>query len=389
MLQLSDATLQFIREHKDCDTRGLALTAARHPEVDMIQALQQIAGRQTAALKLPSWAAVDGLLYPMHLSMEQCSSEATASYKASLVSGDTFADLTGGLGADFSFIARNFRIADYVEKNETLCALATHNLPLLGFPDAHVHNATAEDYLMRMDPVDCIYLDPSRRDSNGGRVVRLSDCQPDVTALEKTLTRKARRVMIKLSPMLDIAAVLRELNSISQMHIIAAGGECKELLLILEKDVTEEPSVVCATLPSSIFRFTVSEEKGAACSIADRLGGYLYEPNAALMKGGCFRLLSERLGVNKLHPFSHLYTSDKLIDFPGRTFSVEGVSGFAKRQLKAFLTSIDRANVVVRNFPSSAEELRRRLKLKDGGDTFVFATTMRDGDKVLIKARRI
>ena len=387
MNELSDSTLRFIREHLSCDTRRLALSAAKYPDVDMPAAVTQIAARQTAAKKIPSWAAVGGILYPGHLSMEQCSSEAAARYKASLVSGGSFVDLTGGLGVDFSFIARRFREADYVERQEGLCELAAHNLPLLGLGDARVHNASAEEFLNVMPPADCIYLDPSRRDCHGGRTVRIAGCEPDINRLEPQLLDKGRRVMVKLSPMLDIAATLRELHCVSEVHIVSSGNECKELLLILEADWPQEATVWCVSVPDGeVFSFTLTEEKNAPEGLAGGLQGYLYEPDAALMKAGCFKLLAQRTGTGMLSANSHLYTSDTLVTFPGRRFAIEGVSGFGKRELRSFLSGVERANIAVRNFPSSADELRKRLKLRDGGDVFLFATTLSGGDKVLIKA---
>lgn len=234
-MEISAKTLHFIEEHREDDTRTLALQSKKYPDVDMAAAVTQIAGRQVAARKLPSWHLVSALWYPPHLSMEQCSSEATALYKASLLEGDTFADLTGGFGIDCSFISRNFKQADYVERQTELCELALHNFPLLGLGHIRIHNRDGVAYLQEMLPVDCLFLDPARRDGHGGKTVAISDCEPDVSALESLLVDKAKKVMVKLSPMLDMSLALNELKTVRSVHIVAVNNECKELLLILQK----------------------------------------------------------------------------------------------------------------------------------------------------------
>lgn len=397
-MNLSEETLRFIRLHRRDDVRALALQAAKYPDVDMAEAVVQIAGIQIAEKKIPQWAQTEGILYPKHLSMEQCSSEVTARYKASLVEGDSFADLTAGFGVDCSFIARRFRRADYVERQETLCRLAAHNFPLLGLSHINVHCADALTYLQAMAPVDCLFLDPARRDSHGGKTVAISDCEPDVSRLEPLLVEKGRTVMIKLSPMLDIAAVLRDLRCVREIHIISVNNECKELVVILRRDsdisesIGKEIIISCEQLvnnsPSQHFDFTYAEEREAVCPIADKVGAYLYEPGAALLKAGAYRLLAARYGVSKLHLNSHLYTLDEPVAFPGRAFKVMAVSGFGKKDLKALLSGVEKANLTVRNFPSSVAELRKKLKLKEGGDTYLFATTLASGEKVLIKCRK-
>ena len=372
-MEISAKTLHFIEEHREDDTRTLALQSKKYPDVDMAAAVTQIAGRQVAARKLPS------LWYPPHLSMEQCSSEATALYKASLLEGDTFADLTGGFGIDCSFISRNFKQADYVERQTELCELALHNFPLLGLGHIRIHNRDGVAYLQEMLPVDCLFLDPARRDGHGGKTVAISDCEPDVSALESLLVDKAKKVMVKLSPMLDMSL---------------AYNECKELLLILQKEpVSSEISIHCEHIAgngeSQHYTFTLKQEKASACPLTDQVGTYLYEPNVAILKAGAFRSLTQTYPVMKLHLSSHLYTSASLVpDFPGRRFRVESVSGFGKKELKAFLKDMDKANITIRNFPLSVAELRRRLKLKEGGDDYIFATTLSDERKVLIRARK-
>ncbi len=393
-MELSAKTLHFIEEHKEDDTRALALQGKKYPEVDMAVAVTQISGRQIAARKVPSWAQRSGLLYPRHLSMEQCSSESTAVYKASLLKGETFADLTGGFGIDCAFISRNFRKADYVERQAELCELATHNFPLLGLNHISVHHQDGVEYLQSLSPVDCLFLDPARRDGHGGKTVAISDCEPDVGALESLLVEKGGTVMVKLSPMLDLSLALNELHTVCQVHIVAVNNECKELLLLLQKSpVSSQISIHCEHLMNSgesqHYTFTLEAEKAAACPLAHEVGTYIYEPNAAILKAGAFRSLTQSYPVEKLHVNSHLYTSAALVpDFPGRRFRVEAVSGFGKKELKEFLAGMDKANITVRNFPLSVAELRKRLKLKEGGEDYVFATTLSNEQKVLIKGRK-
>ena len=392
-MQVSVETLQYIKEHACDDVRSLALQAKKYPEVDMAFAVTQIAGRQIAAVKLPSWAAQSDLLYPRHLSMEQCSSEATALYKSGLVQGDTFADLTGGFGVDCSFLSRRFRTSHYVERQSELCDLARHNFPLLGL-DIEVHHQDGVSFLQQMQPVDCIYLDPARRDGHGGKTVAISDCEPDLYQLEELLVSKAQTVLVKLSPMLDLSLALKELHYVREVHIVSVQSECKELLLFLSKDaLVPEVPVHCTQLLAGgeqrHYIFTQEQERSADCPLAASVGAYLYEPNASILKAGAYRSLTQAYPVKKLHISSHLYTSDSLVaDFPGRTFNVVAVAGFGKKDLKALLSGLEKANLTIRNFPSSVADLRKRLKLKEGGDDYLFATTLANSEKVLVHCRK-
>ena len=397
MTELTPETLDFIRTHRHDDVRTLALQAARYPEVDMPAAVIQIAGWQTAEKKIPSFAQIADIRYPKHLPMEQCSSETTAKYKAGLVSGNAMADLTGGFGIGFSFISQRFQRSYYIERQAELCELARHNFPLLGLRNVEICNNDGINFAKDMPIVDCIFIDPARRDSHGGKTVFISDCEPDVCALEEMLSMRAKIVMIKLSPMLDIAAALKELHNVCEIHVIAVDNECKELVLLLRKDKTtanegQNPNIHCVQLTGNgdkkVFTFHPSEEHNAFCSFADHISNFLYEPGASLLKAAPYRLLSERFGIKKLHPNSQLYTSDAEIDFPGRMFSVEEIAGFGKKELKSFLKDVEKANVTVRNFPSTVNELRKKLHLKEGGDLYLFATTLAGGEKVLVKCRK-
>ncbi|MDO4163285.1 MAG: SAM-dependent methyltransferase [Bacteroides sp.] len=393
---LTDDTVRFIREHRRDDVRTLALQARKYPGVDMAAALTQIAGRQAAEEKIPTWAGVEGILYPPHLSMEQCSSEATARYKADIVSRlprlDSFADLTGGFGIDCSFMARSFRQATCVERQPVLCETASHNFPLLGLGYIRVCNADCLHHLQAMSPVDCLFIDPARRDGRGGKTVAIADCEPDVSQLEDLLTQKSAYTLVKLSPMLDLTLALNDLKHVREAHIVSVAGECKELLLLLGHGAPLAPDDVpirCVNLlphaPMQQLTFTRRQERESDCRFAPVVRAYLYEPNASVLKAGAFRSIAHIYKVEKLHPNSHLYTSDHLLpDFPGRKFRVAATCGFGKKEVKDLLADTKRANLTVRNFPSTVADLRRRLKLAEGGDTYLFATTLADERRVMV-----
>lgn len=395
-MQISRETLQFIDEHAQDDVRQLALQAKKFPGVDMNAAIIQIAGRQAAADKIPSWHATEGIVYPRHLSLEQCSSELTARYKASLAKGDTLTDLTGGFGIDCAFLSAGFRQATYVERQEELCEIASHNFPLLGLDHITVCHGDATEHLHRMQPIDWIFIDPARRNEHGGKTVAIADCEPDVSALEEELLSKATRVMIKLSPMLDLTLALKDMKHVVEAHLVSVNNECKELLLIVSaQDTTAtQPNVpiVCINLTpreTQRFVFTREEEQTAECTYTDRIGKYLYEPNASILKAGAFRSIAARYGLEKLHPNSHLYTSDLPVEgFPGRSFEVGSTFPLNKKEIKEALADIKKANLTVRNFPASVAELRKRIKLAEGGEDYLFATTLNDGKKVLILGRK-
>jgi 16S rRNA G966 N2-methylase RsmD len=392
-------TREFIEKFQQADVNSLALQAGKYPEVDMPFALDQIEGRQTALTKIPSYSKKNGILYPHHLSMEQCSSELTALYKAHVVEinsssseRNTFTDLTAGFGVDFSFIAPLFKKATYVEQQEYLCELARNNFPLLNLSHAQILNANCLNYLEQMNSVDWIFLDPARRDKHGSKVVSIADCEPNVEALEPLLLQKGKKILVKLSPMLDITLALHTLKHIHEVHVVAVNNECKELLFILKQGTisTDEIKISAINLPKNdqIFTFTPSEEEKAIVDYATKVEEYLYEPHAALIKAGGFKSLGARYRLKKLHPNSHLYTSSEWVkDFPGRIFSVLNTYGFSKKELKN-LQEIKRANITVRNFPSSVAELRKRLKLSEGGDQYIFCTTMQPSEKILIHCKK-
>lgn len=382
------ATAEFIATHRNDDVRTLAFKRA--DGVDMPLALEQIAGYQKARRKLPQWSGVEGMLFPPSLSMEQCSSEQTALYKVSLLASrsGSFADLTGGFGVDFSYLAARFAKATYIERNPKLCAIARHNFALLGLTHAEVVCGDSVECLRNLAPVDVIYLDPARRDTNGGRTFAIADCTPDAVALLPLLLEKAETVMIKLSPMLDWHKAVADFRGhVAEVHIVAVDNECKELLLILRRDTTECPKVVCVN-NGCVFSPTpyIYIIRCSAPSVDfSQLHGFLFVPNAAIMKAGCFAQVAEAFSVAQISDNSHLFVADAPVEgFPGSTYRIDTVTTMNKKELKATIGGIKKANIAVRNFPLTVAELRKRLKINDGGNIFIFATTLCDGSHVLI-----
>ena len=417
-------TAEFIREYRERDIRQLALQANRFPDVDMPYALDQIQGWQIARRKLPKWAACDGVIFPPHLSMEQCSSEPTAQYKLNLAmewttlnselstqncrrqqfktqnskfkTSTRMTDLTGGFGVDFSFTSCAFAAATYVERNEQLCHIVEHNLPLLGLNNATVVCADAVEYLSTVEPQTMLFLDPARRDEHGAKTVMLADCTPDVVQLLPQLLEKSRFTMLKLSPMLDWHKAVDDLQgTVREVHIVSVGGECKELLLVLSTVVESELKVYCADLStasdtSSLFVYTPGSSAPVANSkLKTQNSKFVHEPNASIMKAGCFDELAAAYGVSPVSRNSHLFLSDEPVDgFPGRSFVVERVTTMNKGELRKALAGIEKANIATRNFPLSVAELRKRLKIKDGGDVYIFATTTAEGEHLLLISRK-
>ena len=506
---MNQATLDFIRQHQDDDVRQLAFLGSKYPEVDMPFALDQIRGRKMARVKLPRWASIDGIIYPPHISMEQCSSEQTALYKAELAArllglspsssengeekekesenvsnlhlseicefagkgavdsefakneatckkqqilteseenvnetkeepheGDFseeigFVDLTGGFGVDFSYIASRLGVKSmYVERQAHLCEAAKENFGRLGLKNAIVKNgdgievlhsflpkkkdaASADDSLgiIYDQPLSLpktnlglklIFIDPARRDDAGNKVVSLKDCTPDVTVLQEEMLSKAYYVIIKLSPMLDWHRAVSELNCVKEVHIISVNNECKELLLVLSARNMDEMEASSADREvkhaGNLRIYCVNDAQSFVCDELDMETSsvkiapstleemqYLYEPNASLMKAGCFGVLSGRYDARMLSKNSHLFVSQAPIEaFPGRSFRIIAISSFNKKELKRHLSGITKANIATRNFPLSVAELRKRLKLKDGGETYIFATTLSDESHVLV-----
>jgi 16S rRNA G966 N2-methylase RsmD len=314
-------------------------------------------------------------------------------------------DLTGGMGVDTAFLSDNFDNTYYVEMQEELCDIARHNFQILN-KNIEVVNDNAEHFLTICGEVDCIYLDPARRDEYGRKMVSLHDCSPDVAELQDVLFEKAKTIMVKLSPMLDIDIVKKELKNIKEIHIVAVKNECKEILVLLSQQtlpMAHGSQLIATDLRENWnFSFTEDEEQNAEWTLADKVGKYLYEPGVAFMKAGCFKLLSQKYNLDKLHRNSHLYTSDELVpDFPGRIFEVINVVPFDKKAKKNLweTTSLSsqliahgsqpKANIAVRNFPLSAEELKKNLGLQDGSEFYIFGTTMKGEKKVVVLAKKL
>ncbi len=500
---MNQATQDFIRQHQDEDVRQLAFLGSKYPEVNMPFALDQIRGRKMAHVKLPRWASIEGIIYPPHISMEQCSSEQTALYKAELAARllglsvsssenekecekasnshfskicefasegavdsefakneDTckkqqiltecdkyvnksegepneedfseeieFVDLTGGFGVDFSYIASRLGVKSmYVERQAHLCEAAKENFGRLGLKNAIVKNGDGIEVLhsfaLKKDDaaseslgiteeqsrsllktslgLKLIFIDPARRDDAGNKVVSLKDCTPDVTLLQEEMLSKADYVIIKLSPMLDWHRAISELSHVREVHIISVNNECKELLLVLSArnmgDVEASSADGEVKHAGNLRIYCVNDAQSFVCDELDMESSsviiappvleemqYLYEPNASLMKAGCFSVLSERYGARMLSKNSHLFVSmEPIEDFPGRSFRIIAISSFNKKELKRYLSGIAKANIATRNFPLSVAELRKRLKLKDGGETYIFATTLSNESHVLV-----
>lgn len=441
-------TWDFIRKHAQDDVRKLALKRPTNPNVDLKEALVQIEGYQTARKKLPLWAENPQLVYPPRISMEQCSSETTALYKQQVVrrllqglSGPlSMADMTGGFGIDFSYLAPLFDRAYYIEQQEILCRIAQHNLKVLGLKQAEVLHGDGVERMPEQAPLTLVFIDPARRDQQGKKTVALSDCTPDLSAIQERIRSCSHFCMAKLSPMLDIHQALQELKGVSEVHVVSVDNECKELLLILASGETEnttgfataekrqetdgnlasatekaeevaankledastssnseqsnvkkpaETRIFCVNLQKGeqqTFEYTAQEEASAEAVYTDQPGAYLYEPNTSLLKAGAYKCLCARFGVRKLHPNSHLYTSDTLCaDFPGRRFRVTGSRTFSKQDLKQIARDIPQANITIRNFPSTVQELRKKLKIKEGGDRYLFATTLKNEQHIILE----
>nr|WP_302618557.1 class I SAM-dependent methyltransferase [uncultured Prevotella sp.] len=501
-MTINQATIDFIRQHQDEDVRQLAFLGSKYPEVNMPFALDQIRGRKMAHVKLPRWASIEGIIYPPHISMEQCSSEQTALYKAELAARllglsvsssenekecekasnshfskicefasegavdsefaqneDTckkqqtltecnkyvnkskgepneedfseeieFVDLTGGFGVDFSYIASRLGVKSmYVERQAHLCEAAKENFERLGLKNVSVKNGDGIEVLHSFHSkknaasdtlgiteeqsqsllktnfgLKLIFIDPARRDDAGNKVVSLIDCTPDVTVLQEEMLSKADYVIIKLSPMLDWHRAISELSHVREVHIISVNNECKELLLVLSArnmgDVEASSADGEVKHAGNLRIYCVNDAQSFVCDELDMESSsviiappvleemqYLYEPNASLMKAGCFSVLSERYGASMLSKNSHLFVSmEPIEDFPGRSFRIIAISSFNKKELKRYLSGIAKANIATRNFPLSVAELRKRLKLKDGGETYIFATTLSDESHVLV-----
>lgn len=377
---------KFIRDHEQHDPFALVLQAERYPDLPVKVIAEQIRARQKAKSKLPGWYRTEGIIFPSLLSVEQCSSEVAARFKSSLCQGKHLVDLTGGAGVDTYYLSQSFDKVDYIEKNEELTAVTQHNLQVLGAGHITTYTADAEYFLQGLSkPVDCIYLDPARRNKHVGRVFKLEDCTPDVTRLADSLVAKAHTVIIKTSPMLDIEAAIRALKYVCQVYAVAVNNECKEVLYVLRNSV-QEPEIVTVNLQFSgnqKLAFYRSGEANINVSYSQPLQ-YLYEPNAAILKAGAFKSVAQVYNLKKLHPHTHLYTSSQLVTtFPGRAFTCEAVTGYSKKEVQKFIPE-RKANITVRNFPDPVSKARKKLGLAEGGDLYLFLSVIKEKPRVII-----
>lgn len=377
---------RFIREHETADVAALALKKPPSPNWPYKDVLDQIKARQKAKAKMPTWYAANDMIFPPPGLIEQASSEPCARFKASLATGEHFIDLSAGTGMDDWALAGAFKTGTLIERDETAAVLLAHNLEALGLPHLKVINAKAEDAMADLPPADLIYIDPQRRDDTRKGKFRLEEASPDILSLLPAIKAKAKQLLIKTSPMLDIAQSCAVLGGVREVHILEWKGECKEVLYLLDfqnrpfEDVHIHAHMLNETgQPAQTLSFTPAQEQAAQCEYALPLR-YLYEPGPALQKSGGFKTIAQRFALKKLAPHTHLYTSENLApDFPGRTFAVQGRFKAQEKKIP-----LEKANITVRNFPETAENLRKKLKLKDGGADTLFACTLNDETKALI-----
>ena len=388
-MQTFNPTIQdFINKNINSNASDLMLKASSYPEWDMKAIVQQLVGKQIAKKKLPTWFQNNEILYPIRLSMEQCSSEATAKYKTTIINSGRGIDLTGGFGVDTIFLSKQSESLIYCERNEDLASLVNHNFKALNQHNCEVHVGDGVEYLKNLKKIDWIYVDPSRR-KESQRIYRLEDCEPNVIDLIGLFFDKAENVLIKTAPLLDIQQTLRDLKSVKEVHVIAVNNDCKEVLYLLEKDFTGETQIFCVNLKKEHieeFRFTLSEEREALNLYSEPLE-YIYEANVAIMKAGAFKSIASKHELYKLHKHSHLYTSQKLIsEFPGRRFNVKEVLNHDKKSLTKLPK---KANIACRNYPHKVDVLKKKLKINDGGNDYIFATTLKGEKLKLIVCEKV
>ncbi len=376
----------FIRNYSE-EVTVLALKGSPFDDISVPELIQQIEGFRRAKKKLPTWYKCSSIYFPPKISIEQSSSEETAKYKASLVSGRSLADCTGGFGVDSLYFSEVFERVDHYEKDKILSSIAKYNFESLGVTNIHCAAIEGMNAIKDMK-YDVVYVDPARRHETKGKVFFLKDCEPNLVEHSKTLLANCETLLLKTSPMLDIRVGLDELNGVTQIHVVAVDNEVKELLWVLRKDPSKTINIETINIrknDADSFGFIYGEE--ALPSYASPLR-YLYEPNRAIMKSGAFNHISEVFHIDKLHTDSHLYTSDQLIDFPGRSFKIKQEIPYNKKDMKQYISN-SKANVTTRNFPQSVKDLRKKWKIKDGGDRYLFFTTIVDDDKVVLDCIKV
>ncbi len=383
---------EFIIQHKDDDTDSLLLSAKRYPDIDVPYAVDQIEARRRLKNKLPEWYAVsDDLIMGGRIPAEQCSSEVTAKYKRSLVLGESLCDLTGGMGVDLYYMSRGLKSAIYTERQHHLCEAAEHNFNVLGADNITIHEGDGRE--LPIPDVDTIYLDPARRAGDGSRVYEVSDCEPNIIEWQDELLSHCKRLVTKLSPMADIQRTVERLHNVTDIHVVAVKGECKEVLMVQSSEPsTDDINIHCVDFVTEGIlehHYRLNDETEASATYCgENVSSYLYEPDVTLMKSHAFRHICKVYGVDKLDADVHLYTSNSLVDnFPGRRFVVEEELDFSSKMLKTIKRNIPQANITSRGFVLTADELRKRAGIKDGGSVYLFACTVM-GRKVIVKCKK-
>lgn len=390
-LPLSVPLQDFIAQHESDSAEDLLLHAQRYPDIDMAFAADQIIARRHIKAKLPLWYQNRALVFPSRIAAEQCSSETTASYKQQLIKGERVCDLTGGLGIDSWFLAQKAQEVIYVERNPEYCQAAAHNFKALRTDNIRVINSDCREILDSVQ-TDTFYIDPARRTDANKRLFALSDCEPNVLELKESLLRRSQRLIIKISPMADLTETLRLLPETVEIHILSVKNECKELLFVLENTPQKVQIHTRAFHPNGCqeYSFPLQEEKEASLLLAETPGTYLYEPNASLLKSGAFKSVAARYRLLKLHKHSHLYTSDTYCkDFPGRKFLIRESFPFTGKLLKQLRKNTPQANIAVRNFPLTVEQIRKTSGITEGGSTYLFATTLADTRRFLFLCEKL
>lgn len=387
---LNTLNQEFINENINSNTADLLLKKNHHSDVDIKLLVEQIEAKQRCKTKLPTWFNTEKIYYPNKLNIEQTSSEITAKYKSSLITGDSIIDLTGGFGIDCYYFSKKIKEVTHCEINSELSEIVSHNYKELGVNTIEtITNDGVSQLLNNNKQYDWVYIDPSRRHDTKGKVFFLKDCLPDVPKHLNTIFNHTNNVMIKTSPLLDISVGFSELNYVKTIHVIAVNNEVKELLWILEKGFEAETTIKTVNINKTveeIFDFKLNEEQAITTNFSEPLT-YLYEPNAAVLKSGGFKSVSKQLNVLKLHQHTHLYTLQELVEFPGRCFKIERVLPYNKQLLKKELH--EKANISTRNFPEAVQQIRKKFKIKDGGDTYVFFTTNLHNEKIVIICKKV
>lgn len=394
MFSTNKATQTYILKHQHEDVKKLLLKKRTNTEIDYDFAFRQIAGRQRIKLKLPTFYAQNNIIFPPQLNIEQSSSESTALYKKNICEGNTFIDITGGFGIDFYFVSQKFQQAIYVERNEALCKIAEHNFKELGCRNTSIINSDAVEFVENMTSIDCVFVDPARRDKAGGKTVFLADCEPNITQLYQKILNKTKILLVKLSPMLDISAAIQSLKFVCEVHVISVANECKEVLLVLHPNYNGIIQYYAVNIPKNekIERYYFEKEKEfeAKPEYTSLVFKYLYEPNSSILKAGAFKTVALDFSLKKLHINTHLYTSDVIeTNFPGRIFEIVKAWKIGKKELAELKNQVPKANLSIRNFPQTTEKLKKKIGIADGGDTYLFGCTLADESKVIIECKKI